>query len=110
MPTSSSPDFPSPTRPGKFRWVICALLLAATTINYLDRSTLNVLAKTLQDEIHWSDVEYGDINAAFNLAYGLGFLIMGWLVDRVGTRFGYAIALTFWSLAAAGHADFASRQ
>lgn len=104
MPTSSSPDSPSSTRPGNFRWVICALLLAATTINYLDRSTLNVLAKTLQDEIHWSDVEYGDINAAFQIAYAIGFLLLGWLVDRVGTRYGYAIALTFWSLAAAGHA------
>lgn len=94
----------SPARPGNFRWVICALLLAATTINYLDRSALNVLAKTLQDQIHWSDVEYGDINAAFQIAYAIGFLVLGWLVDRLGTRYGYAIALAFWSLAAAGHA------
>jgi ACS family hexuronate transporter-like MFS transporter len=84
--------------------VICGLLLAATTINYMDRSTLNVLAGTLQKKIGWNDVEYGDINAAFNLAYGLGFLILGWLVDRLGTRVGYAVSLAFWSLAAAGHA------
>jgi MFS transporter, ACS family, hexuronate transporter len=104
MPPASSPDSPAPARAGNFRWVICALLLAATTINYLDRSTLNVLAGTLQKKIGWNDVEYGDINAAFNLAYGLGFLILGWLVDRLGTRLGYAVSLAFWSLAAAGHA------
>lgn len=104
MPPAPASPTALPPRPGNFRWVICGLLLAATTINYLDRSTLNVLAKTLQDEIKWTDVEYGDINAAFQIAYAIGFLALGWLVDKIGTRYGYAVSLAFWSLAAAGHA------
>jgi ACS family hexuronate transporter-like MFS transporter len=89
---------------GNFRWVVCALLFLATTINYVDRGVLGVLAPDLQREIGWTDTQYGDINAAFTLAYAVGFLVMGWLIDRVGTRVGYALALTLWSLAAAGHA------
>jgi len=101
----SSPSLSSSAAPaGHFRWVICGLLLAATTINYLDRSTLNVLAGTLRKEIGWNDVQYGDINAAFQAAYAIGFVALGWAVDRLGTRFGYAISLAFWSVAAAGHA------
>jgi len=91
-------------RPTRFRWVICALLFCATTINYVDRGVLGVLAVPLQKTIGWTDTQYGDINAAFTLAYAFGFLVMGWLMDRVGTRIGYAVALAFWSLAAAGHA------
>src|SRR4051812_49764428 len=95
----------SPPRPtGGYRWVICALLFFATTINYVDRGVLGVLAPDLQKRIGWSDTQYGDINAAFSLAYALGFLAMGRLIDRVGTRVGYALALVVWSLAAAGHA------
>ncbi|MCE9613818.1 MAG: MFS transporter [Lentisphaerae bacterium] len=89
---------------GRRRWVICALLFFATTINYLDRSVLNVLAPELQKVIGWTDTQYGDINAAFTLAYALGFLVVGWFVDKVGVRIGFACALVFWSLAAAGHA------
>lgn len=88
----------------RFRWVICGLLFLATVINYLDRSVLGVLAGTLQKTVGWTDTQYGDINAAFQLAYAAGFVALGWLVDRVGTRAGYALSLTFWSLAAAAHA------
>jgi ACS family hexuronate transporter-like MFS transporter len=91
-------------RAGHFRWVICALLFFATTINYVDRGILGVLAPDLQRELGWSDTEYGDINAAFSLAYALGFLVVGRFIDRAGTRIGYAVALVVWSLAAAGHA------
>jgi ACS family hexuronate transporter-like MFS transporter len=84
--------------------VICALLFAATTINYVDRGVLGVLAPDLQKTIGWSDTQYGDINAAFTLAYAIGFLVVGRFVDRVGTKVGYAVALVVWSLAAAGHA------
>lgn len=94
----------APAAGGRYRWVICALLFFATTINYLDRSVLNVLAPELQKTIGWSDTQYGDINAAFTLAYALGFLVVGWFVDKVGVRVGYAVSLVFWSLAAAGHA------
>lgn len=89
---------------GYFRWVICGLLFLATTINYLDRSVLNVIAPELQKTIGWTDTQYGDINAAFTLAYAIGFLIFGWFLDRVGVKIGYTVALVFWSLAAVGHA------
>jgi ACS family hexuronate transporter-like MFS transporter len=63
-----------------------------------------VLAPDLQREMRWTDTQYGDINASFSLAYALGFVLMGRFIDRVGTKTGYAVALTVWSLAAAGHA------
>ena len=88
----------------RVRWVICALLFFATTINYVDRGVLGVLAPDLQKTIGWTDTQYGDINAAFSLAYAIGFVVVGRFVDRVGTKIGYAVALVLWSLAAAGHA------
>ncbi len=96
---------PPPRPPGLgYRWVVCALLFFATTINYVDRFVLGVLAPELQHEIGWTDTQYGDINAAFSTAYAVGFIVMGRFIDRVGTRLGYAFALIVWSLAAAGHA------
>lgn len=89
---------------GRYRWLVCGLLFFATTVNYLDRSVLGVLAPTLRSELGWSDQEYGYISAAFTLAYAIGFLFAGWLIDRLGTRLGYALYLVVWSLAAAGHA------
>jgi len=88
----------------RYRWVICALLFFATTINYIDRAVLGVLAPLLRDELAWSDQDYGRISAAFTLAYALGFLVAGWFIDRVGTRIGYSAYLALWSLAAAAHA------
>ncbi len=96
---------PSPTTSGgHYRWIICALLFFATTINYLDRMVFGVLEPVLQKEIGWSATEFGDINAYFNLAYAIGFLFVGWFIDKFGTRLGYALSLIVWSLAAAGHA------
>jgi ACS family hexuronate transporter-like MFS transporter len=89
---------------GRVRWGICALLFFATTINYVDRSVLGILAPTLRTEIGWTDVEYGRISAAFTLAYAIGFVFAGWFIDRFGTRLGYAIYLIVWSIAAAAHA------
>jgi ACS family hexuronate transporter-like MFS transporter len=89
---------------GNYRWVICALLFFATTINYVDRAVLGVLAPTLRTEIGWTDQEYGYISASFTLAYAIGFLFAGWFIDKVGTRIGYTFYLTIWSLAAAAHA------
>jgi ACS family hexuronate transporter-like MFS transporter len=89
---------------GRYRWLICGLLFFATTINYVDRAVLGVLAPTLRTELGWSDQEYGYISSAFTLAYALGFLFAGWFIDRVGARFGYSLYLTVWSLAAAAHA------
>src|SRR3954454_6084808 len=93
-----------PRPASSYRWVVCALLFGATTINYVDRGVLGVLAPDLQREMGWTDTQYGDINAAFSLAYALGFPLLGFFIDRVGTRAGYAIALAVWSVAAAGHA------
>ncbi|HEY4329431.1 MAG TPA: MFS transporter [Phycisphaerae bacterium] len=88
-------------KPSSFRWVICGLLFYATTINYVDRSVFGVLAGDLQKVIGWHDWQFGLINAAFTLAYAIGFIIMGRLIDTIGTRFGYAIALTIWTIAGA---------
>lgn len=107
MPSPSAEPSESPaTRSRKwgYRWVICGLLFLATTVNYVDRGVLGVLAPELEKTIGWTDSQYGDINAAFSFAYAIGFLIMGGLIDRLGTRLGYAFALVLWSLAAAGHA------
>src|SRR5688572_12958607 len=93
---------------GGLRWSICALLFFATTINYVDRAVLGVLAPLLRTEIGWSDLEYGRISAAFTLAYAIGFLFAGWFIDRFGTKIGYALYLIVWSLAAAGHSLAAS--
>jgi ACS family hexuronate transporter-like MFS transporter len=100
-----------PARPTHFRWVICGLLFYATTVNYIDRGVFGVLAPTLQDPKvhlkipvgHWDDREFGYINTAWTVAYAIGFLFAGRLIDKVGTRLGYAIAVTFWTLAAASH-------
>jgi len=89
---------------GRFRWVVCALLFFATTINYIDRQVLGILAPDLQRSIGWNEVEYGYIVTAFQAAYALGLLASGRLLDRVGTRLGFAVAIAVWSVAAMGHA------
>lgn len=89
---------------GHFRWVICGLLFFATTINYVDRQVLGLLAPMLQTRIGWNEVQYGYIVTAFQAAYAIGLLFMGGFIDRVGTRVGYAFSIAIWSLAAMGHA------
>ncbi|HEY3333287.1 MAG TPA: MFS transporter [Capsulimonadaceae bacterium] len=89
---------------GNYRWRICALLFFATTINYIDRLVLALLAPTLQSSLHWSDIEYGNIVTAFQGAYALGLLLLGNLIDRIGTRKGYALSVVLWSIAGAAHA------
>ena len=91
-------------RVGRLRWSICALLFFATTINYVDRQVIGILSKDLQAAFHWTELDYGNIVAAFNAAYALGLLVAGRLIDRFGTKIGYAAALTVWSLAAMSHA------
>ena len=87
-----------------YRWRICALLFFATTINYVDRQVLGVLAPYLQPIIGWNEIQYGYIVASFQAAYALGLLAVGGVIDRLGTRIGYAIAISIWSLAAMSHA------
>jgi len=95
-------------RLGMYRWRICAMLLAATTINYIDRQVLGVLAPFLQEEFGWNEIEYGYIVTAFQAAYAIGLLCSGAVIDRLGTRIGYAIAVGVWSLAAMSHSLAAS--
>src|ERR1700694_4200090 len=88
----------------RIRWTVCALLFFATTINYVDRQVLSILAKTLETQIGWDSIQYGFITSAFQAAYAIGLLTAGRLMDRMGTRKGYALAIVLWSLAAIGHA------
>jgi len=92
------------TRVGRYRWVICALLFFATAINYIDRQVFSILAPKLQEVIGWSEIEYGYIVFAFHVAYALGLLGVGSLMDRIGTRKGFSLAITFWSIASMAHA------
>lgn len=91
-------------QPSTYRWTICGLLFVATTINYVDRQVLGVLAPTLQRALNWSEADYGDIVSWFSLAYGFGFLAAGQLVDWVGVKRGLGASVVAWSIAAIGHA------
>ena len=84
--------------------MICALLLLGTTKNYMDRQVLGVLKTTLQHDFSWNEIDYSKLVSAFQFAYATGMLLAGGLVDRVGTRLGYALAMIFWSLASMGTA------
>ena len=90
------------------RWTVCALLFFGTTINYVDRQVLSLLAKTLQDAIGWNNIEYSNITSAFTAAYALGMLGTGRLLDKYGARIGFALAVTVWSFAAMAHAAASS--
>lgn len=87
------------------RWVICALLFLATTINYVDRQVIGILKPTLQNEFGWSELDYADIVFSFQLAYAIGFMFAGRLMDWLGPKRGFAAAIVVWSLAAIGHAE-----
>ena len=100
----TSPDTAPAGRVGHYRWVICALIFFATTINYIDRQVLGILAPDLQGIIGWNEKEYGFIVTAFQAAYAASLLLTGWLIDRIGTRTGYSLSIIFWSIAAMGHA------
>jgi ACS family hexuronate transporter-like MFS transporter len=88
--TSSAPR-------SNFRWVICALLFAATTINYVDRNSLSVLKTLLEKDLNWNEADYGWIQFAFTFAYAAFPLLLGRMIDRVGVKTGLAAALIMWS-------------
>src|SRR6202451_199727 len=99
--SNASPN--SSSRAGYFRWVICALLLFGVTKNYMDRQVLGVLKTTLQHDLGWNEIDYGNLVFAFQAAYAVGMVLVGRFIDRVGTRLGYALAMAFWSLASIAH-------
>jgi MFS transporter, ACS family, hexuronate transporter len=89
---------------GKYRWVIVTLLFFATTINYLDRQVIGLLKDNLTKDFNWSEKDYSRIVIAFTSAYAIALLIFGRLIDKIGTRVGYAISIIIWSVAAMFHA------
>lgn len=88
---------------GRYRWGIVALLFVATTVNYIDRTMLGLLKPELSAELGWSEDDYGNIVTAFQFAYAFGFLMMGWLIDRLGPKIGYAIAIAIWTIGHTAH-------
>jgi MFS transporter, ACS family, hexuronate transporter len=92
------------TRVGRYRWVICALLFFAATINYIDRQVIGILKPTLQAEIGWTEVQYSWIVFSFQCAYAIGMLGVGWVMDKIGTRKGFSLSVIVWSIAAMAHA------
>ena len=102
--SGTSPDSSFGTRLGRVRWTICAMLFVATSINYMDRQVIAILKPTLQQSIGLTEVSYGYIVDAFQIAYALGLLAAGRLIDKLGTRIGYMLMMAVWSLSAMGHA------
>src|SRR5271167_2110638 len=98
IPAESAPA-PVSSSSGYFRWVICSLLLFGTTKNYMDRNVLGVLNKTLQHDLGWSEVDFSNLVVVFQAAYAAGMILTGPLIDKLGARLGYALAMIFWSFA-----------
>jgi ACS family hexuronate transporter-like MFS transporter len=107
---NSAPDALSPTANtsatgaalqaiGRYRWVICGLLLFATTKSYMDRQVLSVLKETLSHDFHWTEIDYSNIVLTFQTFYAVGMVLVGRLVDKLGTRKAFALTMTFWSIA-----------
>ena len=94
---------PHSTSRGHVRWIVCGLLFFATTVNYVDRQVLGILKPVLQRDLHWSESDFGWVVSSFQLAYALMMPLAGRLIDRLGTRLGYALAVLVWSLASIAH-------
>ena len=90
-------------RIGRYRWTICALLFFAATINYIDRQVIGILKPTLKSELGWDEIAYSNVVFWFQAAYALGFIIMGRVMDKIGTRRGFSLSVVFWSVAAMAH-------
>jgi MFS transporter, ACS family, hexuronate transporter len=96
---------PLPTR---FRWIVLSLLFAGTTLNYLDRIIFSVLNKEIRTDLQLTIEQYGDLQGIFQFAYTVGFLVSGYLVDRFGAKWSYAVSVVWWSVAAMGHSTAGS--
>ncbi|WP_426491550.1 MFS transporter [Hymenobacter sp. 102] len=103
-PTAPATAAPAATAVGRYRWTICALVFFATTINYLDRAVISLLKPTLEKAFSWSAGDYANIELSFKVAYAVGMMGVGRVIDRLGTKTGYALSTLLWSLAAMGHA------
>ena len=86
------------------RWTVVALLFFATTINYIDRQVIGLLKPYIQDDLHWTEADYGYIVTAFQVAYGIGMLVCGRMLDKLGSKLGYSVAIVIWSVGAMIHA------
>ncbi|KQM67972.1 hexuronate transporter [Sphingomonas sp. Leaf17] len=104
MPPVATPTIPAAAaRAGRYRWVVCGLLFAATAINYIDRQMIGVLKPVIQADLGWTEGQYADIVFWFQAAYAIGFLCMGRFIDAAGARIGYAVAFSFWTIAHVAH-------
>ena len=101
---AAAPAFCGATVYSSIRWYVCFLVFAATTINYIDRQVLGLLAPLLQQTLHWSESQYGFIITGFQVAYAIGYVTSGRIIDAIGTKAGYAAAVLLWSLASCLHA------
>jgi len=104
MSDEASVAYTAGTKIGRFRWMICTLLFFAATVNYIDRQVIGILKPTLASEFGWTELDYSWIVFAFQTAYAIGLLFVGKLMDRIGTKIGFAIAIVIWSVAAILHA------
>jgi ACS family hexuronate transporter-like MFS transporter len=94
----------NPVKTGHYRYRILALVFMATTINYFDRSIVGVMAPTLQTLFGWTNKDYAAIMVSFKIAYGIGLLFMGGIIDRFGTKIGYTLSIAIWSIFGMLHA------
>ena len=92
------------TRGSRLRWWICGWLFAATVVNYIDRQVFSILSVSMQRDIGWSELEYGRIVIAFQISYALTYAVAGKVIDRIGTRLGYGLSMTWWSIVEMAHA------
>src|SRR5690349_12670617 len=83
---------------GSYRWTICALVFFATTVNYLDRQVLSLLQPRLEEIFHWTNTDYANITAVFQFTYALSMLFAGRIIDKLGTKKGFAWAIIIWSI------------
>lgn len=102
-PVASPPGTALQTKVGNFRWFICGLLFYATTVNYMDRVVMGILKTTISKDLHWTDTDYGTITAVFQFGYALMLPIAGRLIDWLGIRLGYTLAVLVWGLSSVAH-------
>ena len=89
---------------GNYRWTMCGLIVVATTVNYLDRAVISLLKSYLEKDFKWTETDYSNIVIAFQFSYAIGLLLAGRIIDRAGTKLGYAVSLLLWSIASMAHA------